>query len=564
MIGKPIKKYIETFFIISLALFGAVLSSANLFSRLLQAPANTIFVGMTHYYADFYYYLDQFYQGAHGKWLVINNFTSENFGQHLIYFNNVLLGKIGGLLGIESFTTYNLSLVPLKLAYFILCYKFISLVFVKRLRDRICAILLFIFSSSLPLVLTESETGASIIPIDIFRAKTTFFTRFSNMPSLYIENICFIALLIIGYYYVLYIQKSLTSLNINKKILIKHLTKYILPSVLLTSLLTISDPVKTLVYLLILCTSIWFIRPRNISRTFISVTLLPLIIIIASFVIPAFYISVSISGNPIYLYAIKWDYNEYVKQFKMIDIPTLIKSFGLLGIFSILGLTLSVFKKNSLIEKITIVGLFISVLGYFIPYFINISFIPGFRFILISSFLFMAIISINLLTFIEKVFNKHLYIFIVFIYLIVNSITIISSFKKEIEPLKEPEDRFTYLPTDIYQGLLFLRNLKPENAVVLANTGVSTDYLIPGITGKKTFTGHVLMTYNSDEKTQLAKSFYYEWSDISVAKNFLEKNNIKYIIVTKYSFPEHETALIKKYPFLRLLYSNKSISVFTY
>lgn len=558
-----IRRNTEILVVIILALSGSIISSANLFSRFLQAPPNTIFVGMTHYYADFFYYLDQFYQGAHGKLLIENNFTAESFKPLLVYFNNVLLGKIGGLMGMESFTSYNLSLVPLKLIYFILCYKFITLAYIKRFRDRICAFLLFLFSTSLPLILSGPEGEMSIFPIVVFRAKNTFFTRFANVPSQYLENIYFILLLIIGYYFATFVQKKITS-DFNRRSLLTVYIKYILPSIILTLPLTISDPIKTLVYIVIFSSALWFIKPRIINRNFVLAAVVPFVLILTSFAIPALYLNKLINADPIFFNAVKWDYSEYVKQFKIIDFFGIIKSFGLLGIFSLLGLLISIFKKNSLIQKMIIIGLVTSIAGYILPYFINISYIPGFRFMMTSSFLFMAIVSINFLTLIEKILNKYFYLLIVCIYLLINSLTIFNTFKSEVKPLQEPEFHFAYLSSEIYQGLLFIKNLKPENAVVLADNGVSTDYLIPGITGKKTYTGHFLMTYESETKNQLVKSFYHDWSDANIAKKFLGENNIKYIVVTKYSFLDHRTVLMKKYPFLKLLFSNNSISVFTY
>ena len=86
----------EQLFVIIISLFVTFLSSAKYFSQLLKVPENHVFVGMTHYYEDFFYYLDQFYQGAHGGWLTNNNFTTETLRPTFIYLNNIILGKIGG------------------------------------------------------------------------------------------------------------------------------------------------------------------------------------------------------------------------------------------------------------------------------------------------------------------------------------------------------------------------------------------------------------------------------------------------------------------------------------
>jgi hypothetical protein len=58
---------------------------------------------MTTYFEDFYYYLDQFYQGAHGNWLTENKFSIDRFPATFTYFPHILLGKTGGLMGFEAF-----------------------------------------------------------------------------------------------------------------------------------------------------------------------------------------------------------------------------------------------------------------------------------------------------------------------------------------------------------------------------------------------------------------------------------------------------------------------------
>jgi len=84
---------------------------------------------------------------------------------------------------------------------------------------------------------------------------------------------------------------------------------------------------------------------------------------------------------------------------------------------------------------------------------------------------------------------------------------------------------------------------------------------IPGLTGKKTYTGHFLTTLNSTEKDKLVHQFFYEWNDSKVALDFLKSKNIKYIVHTKYSGFEN---LKQYYPFLEEVFKNETITIYTY
>ena len=307
-----------------------------------------------------------------------------------------------------------------------------------------------------------------------------------------------------------------------------------------------------------------FIKPRVINKKYIFFTLFPFFVIFIIFLISSLYMKIIIFGNPVYANALKWDYQEYVSQLNLLNIINIFKSFGLLGVFFIWGLIASLFKKTTLIEKMVIVGAIISIVGYFIPYYIDIFNVPGFQFILMSTYLFMAIISMNFLDSIEKDFNKKITFILLLIYLIINLITISNSLVSEIAPLQEPDYHFSYIDSDIYQGLMYLRYLQPSSANVLSDNDKTWDLVIPGITGKKTFTGHFLLNYKSEEKNKFSKSFYYGCMNANTAKSYLIKNNIKYIMVTRYSLTEFNRIFITCYPFVKLLFTNSSISIFSY
>src|SRR3989338_11298403 len=187
----------ELLLVLILSLFVTFISSAKYFSQILQIPKNQVYIGMSHYYEDFYYYLDQFYQGAHGGWLTYNNFATEPLKPTPIYFNNIILGKIGGLFRLESFVTYNLSLILLKFIFFLASYLLIIKIFPKDRKLRLASFILFLFATSFPVIYLTKKGLVDLGPVVIFRVKNSFYTRFENIQGNYIQRIIFIALLLI-------------------------------------------------------------------------------------------------------------------------------------------------------------------------------------------------------------------------------------------------------------------------------------------------------------------------------------------------------------------------------
>lgn len=190
--------------------------------------------------------------------------------------------------------------------------------------------------------------------------------------------------------------------------------------------------------------------------------------------------------------------------------------------------------------------------------------IPGFRFLTVTTYLFISAIAVHGILFIETILNKKIFFIVIFIYLSISAFTIYPRFLKETAKVEEPTFHFTYIPRELYDGLIAIRNLSPKNAIVLANPLTDTDLYIPGLTGKKVFTGHSLTTLNAKEKDKMAAKFYYEWTDSAIAVEFLKKNNIKYILHTKYSNNFESNDLQNVYPFLKEIYRNNIMAIFTY
>ncbi|OGG17213.1 hypothetical protein A3D78_00560 [Candidatus Gottesmanbacteria bacterium RIFCSPHIGHO2_02_FULL_39_14] len=554
----------EFFLVLAISITSTILTTIALLSQYIQRPKDRIFIGMIHYWEDLYYYLDQFYQGAHGSWLTTNNFTTEKFPPTTIYFIHLLLGKLGGILGLEPFTAYNLSVLFLKFFFILLSYYVIKKIFPHNAVYRLVIFCIFLFSSSFPEIKIDSQASFSVSSITLFRAENTIFSRFGNMPEILTRNIIFLLLLLLISLLITkiekYIQKEipLTRLITSKESLI------ILISIVgLFILLSISDAAKSLNLILVAGIYIIFHLPKTgkLKYLFTWSVIILIILLPAGLIIINTY--KAIKGNSAYTFATQWDINQQEKMLSnLLQNPIeIIKFFGTLGIAALIGSYFVWKKEKNILESLGYLTVIIGVSGFFLPLYKFIP-IPGFRLVFSSSYIFLAIMAFHALIFIKQKCGARAFWIVLIIYFVPNAITITSSTIKNSLPLKEPYYHFAYMPKTIFEALLFLRYREPKDAVVLANPATSIDMLVPGFSGKRTYSGHFLMTINAKEKDKLTNDFLYKWTDENRAKKFLLENEIKYIMWTKYSGDVNQ--IKRDYKFLKIIFENPDISIFSY
>jgi hypothetical protein len=546
----------EIILVIFLALLMTFISTIAFFSQLYFKPSNHVFIGVTHYFEDFFYYLDQFYQGAHGSWLTVNNFTSEYLPPTLLYFDNIILGKIGGMIGLEPFTAYNVSLLILKFVYLILSYFIVKIIFPTNRKMRLGTYLFFLFATSFPDLKLTDNGLINQGPLLIYRAKNTIFSRFGNIPSQYMTSILFTVLFILS----CKIKKLIfLQFKIQKK-------KFVILSVTMAGLLlwlTVSDAAKAFVYMFILLLVLYFFRPDKVTGKQIVKPVVFYFSLLFVFLITSSLMYKTVANDPVYKAANEWDYKEYINQFGYIKPLGYVKSFGPLGMLFLLGSYFLFKKKKEPIEKLILTVSLASILGFILPSVLEIP-VPGFRFVLKSSYIFISAVGIYSLYYLENIKKIRVFSAILAFYIILAFITFYPTLKQQAAKVKEPDFHFTYMPNSIYDGLSFLANIPPKDAIVLGNSSSATDLFIPGFTGKKTYTGHFLTNIDSKFKDEQNKKFYYEWTDKKDGLEFLTKNNIKYVVHTVYANNFENKELETYYPFLKEVYRNKMMAIYTY
>ncbi|OGG31087.1 hypothetical protein A3I51_02795 [Candidatus Gottesmanbacteria bacterium RIFCSPLOWO2_02_FULL_38_8] len=117
-----------------------------------------------------------------------------------------------------------------------------------------------------------------------------------------------------------------------------------------------------------------------------------------------------------------------------------------------------------------------------------------------------------------------------------------------------------YLDQEIYSGFKKLEKLGNQENTVLANSSSAFDTLIPALSGHKTFSGHNLLTINSERKSADAAGFFQKKQTFEEGKKLLSENKIKYIFFT--DLDGNPADFQNYYPFLKPVFENQSVTIF--
>ncbi len=426
--------------------------------------------------------------------------------------------------------------------------------------------MLFIFSTSFPIINLSSNSPIIEGSLYLFRMKNTFRSRFGNVPNPLIENILFTLLVLTAFKWFEYFQTQkkvyrLHTWNFSSQAYIRVLS---LGTFALMIWLSLTDFVKSGLLYFVFCTGLYYIYPTILIQEKKKQVGILLGGLLFGIIIPTLVLGLSVIRDPVYSLANTWDYQEYLQQIQLLNFATIIQSIGPLGILTLGGLFLLKRKRSFDLTHTFVTSIVIfSYLGFFVPRILQIP-IPGFRFILSATYLFESIIAVHLLSWIAVRKSKAVSLVIVLLFFLSSAVTIYPGVLEETRLLVEPDYHFSYIPNDMWNGFMVLRALPPKDAIAIANPVTAIDLMIPGFSGKRTYTGHFLTSYNSQEKDEETTNFFYEWNDPELGLRYLQAYGITYIVYTKYTGSFAVNDLQNRYPFLKEVYRNPMMVILTY
>lgn len=478
---------------------------------------------------DYYLYLSAVNQGANGKWLFRNNYTSEKTSPSVFYIYYIFTGKIGSLFHFSSHVSYHVFRTVFVEVFLILSYLFCVVVTNRRI--GFWAALFALVGSIAPLFFFSHPIDAIGSPwwMDFETVE-----RLNTLP----HNMGGFVFLLLG----------LTTffLGIRRK-----QTRYLIASGVSVFIAGIFFPPVAITCLIVLPLGYLFIFLRNriiLHKTELGTKILHLIIPVGSALVAYLIIRFQeTQGFPWNIWTSsnvsRWNYGEPMFYRDVLFI------FGILPILSVPAIIKS-FKNGT--EKEVFIS-FWALIPFILLPFATMFKIPALRLFQDANYIPWGILStLSLFQIYEK--TKKKIVFLIFIILL--GVTIIPSsvylFKYKVARLSHPTD--TGFPKSVSSVLDFIQQNVPPDSIILASY---QSQFIPAYTRARSYFGHLALTSDFERKDQEIMQFYTESWDENTAYDFLKKNNISYVLFNRTGMSDEILNHgAPKYSFLIPIYKN--------
>ena len=513
----------ETLFVVIFALVLAIINSIGFFAGLLNRPANTVYLGTIHYWEDYFLYLNHFFQGAHGNWLVANRYTSESTAPSILYWSNLLLGKIGGFIYLSPILSYNLSVILLSFLVLVTAYLLLKKIYPT---DRLRALAGFFIGAAATSMINYIRVDGKPMwyPFQLWRTPHYAFDRLGGVPHQILQTLLFLCMTI------LYFHK-----NCAKPKIVALLS-------LLTILLATLNPVQAVMFI----GAAW---ACTLAVPAMRKTHIPHLFLISIVALSSLLVTNSVLSELPHLQSKLWEAGQHT----ITTLPFLLLSIGPVSLLFFIGLVPALRQKNPILlfGSILVLGAYTLFLSG-VPKLLGIS---NVRVIFPALYPFIGAVAVNGIFSLK---SKHWIAIFLVLFLLLSLPTMRVELKEKLAPLKQTNDILLFLPENIYQGFTQLSQL-PFDAVTLGNPASHIDVLVPPLSGHTTYSGHPLATINNAAKQAAALRFFHlQKSDASL---WLKSNNIRFVLFTSYD--GNKELFMKTYPFLRPIYANPDMTIFS-
>jgi len=522
----------ELICVITISLMAGVINILHIIIGAAKTQPGFTYLGVGHFYLDYFEYLQQIVQGMRGRWSVINQFTINDPTQTIFGWEQYLLiGKWGKIFNFSPIFTYWFSVFILT---FILSFL-IFLIIKEILKEYSFVIQFFSFVLTLliaPLVKITWEMGKiKIIPFDFWYAPISFFHRFGGIPHHLLASILTILVMILT-----------AQLLERKKIELKKFgLKTSLIILILAALLTFAP-----FQVINLMSAIVFVTIINQIRLFrLNTWFLPILVIVVIFPL-ALVIKHSHDLSPLFIRAIAW---EKIQQHHP-PLLLILATVGPIIFFVPFGLK-TYFKKITQL-KLLLFAYFIFSYTYFFSPLAEFFGTFNLRFLTPVVYVFYGVVGflgvMNFVKIIETGWIRKMIITLIFVYCFTIQIIIFSSFSV---------DRLSYIPNGVMEAFTFL-NKQKDNKSVLTAPDMSLGVILPSYADKNVYLGRTIFTPDFENKSNISDRFFKGVMSIEEANVLLKENNIGYVILT--SMENYLPGSLKNYS-LKEIYKNKDATV---
>ena len=518
--------------VINIGLITSIINILHVIIGYARTLPGQVYLATGHYYLDYFEYLQAISQGQHGQWLWENDYiTSVKIKTIFGMWQYLIFGKIGLLFHLSPTAAYWGTKIILSIILSVLIFFVIKKILInKPFYWQLAAYVLTLFSA--PFFKIVINNNLKIIPYRFWNDQATLFNRFGNIPYHISDQIVVLLLILI-------VTNSLDKIvSLSKKTVI---TRFIVIVGLLSFLLSFSPASFLLIVASLILTLIWllFSKQSFLKIKFLGIILsiiFPLSVLMKNFYINKFFGGVSqIESN--------WQIHP--------PLIFVLLTTGPILLFFWIGFK-NYFRQLTTIKIIFFSFVFSSYLMFFSP----LAF-----YLKTTNVRFLSPLNYTLLAVLTVVGIKKLKTLLV-VCLILLLLFIPGNFEGIRSQINDPNlvSPISYLPKGIIDGFKFLDTL-PGKQTVLTTPAQFLGMIASIYSGKPVYLNRPGL-YKYDEKVNITARFYLGLLEERQAKEFLEKNQIGFIILT--SIENYPLDKLGQYNFLKKIYQNKDIVIFQY
>lgn len=549
------------------------INSLQVIIQWLKNPPGAFFVGIAHYYADFFLYVAQMRQGAAGSLWYVHRFTDEVVPPTWIYWFNNLIGFLGHLTGLNVFVSYNFSLLFLVFILILLIYYLFKLIYPTDKLLRWISFLLFLFAS--PLVDTTAllQSGVIKLPDYLWFSPMLALNRFGGVPHqvwqtllLITEAFLFTKFLVLMTKLAAVSQQNFVRLRSGAgKLPLKTDLNFrwrsaasLVGLIGVTILASTANPVTMLVFVIAagILSLGEFIKHKSWQL------LIPIIVASAVSLPSAYLTNRAFDTSIVFVVGKAWELNQYVDT----GFGHFLLSLGSLTLFIPLGL---IFGKNHRpLTTLLILYSFLALAFFFspMPKFLGttaVRFLSPFGF---SGLVILAVEGMRAIAAVLtkiKIKPKVTLFFLTALVLLLSLPGFVLQVDNRISPAKNPflllDTQYNHIPPQIITALQWLsgQSDNPVRPVVLVDTNFRIEILVPAFANKTVYSGHPVHTLDPDAKEVLRNTFFNTNITADQAKAFLTAHRIGFVI-SKGGGQPHFAA----FPFIKKVFENTGIAIF--
>ncbi len=523
----------------------AILASTINILRVIMGAAKTLpgqtYLAVGHFYLDYFEYLQQMAQGARGRWLVANQFATDDPSQTLIGWGQYLLyGKIGRFFHLSLPMTYWLTIFILTIIAVILIYKLIEkLLAGKPFYFKLSALFLSLLAA--PFAKIASAGGSfKIVPYDFWYAPISFFHRFGGIPHHLISSIFSILI-------ILFASQLLTKAKIRYALTVALLLIFLLTfaplyAVDLISAIALVGGIKLV--------QLYLASPKKLPPAAFKLLFilfgLGLVVFIAALHIRQVHLVTKVFEG-----TSAWE----VEQQSHPPLSLIFLATGPILFFACLGIK-KYFSSASINRLLMFSFIAFGYLYFATPlavYFrtFNLRFVSPLAYVLFGV---LGVLGIEELA---QFFSRGKRIIfgslvsVLGLYFLIVTANIYQSMGEV--------DSLSYMPRGVMEAMAYLDKQSDKKAI-LTSPAKSLGVIVPVFADHKVYLGRMMFTPNFEVKQALAEQFYQGQLGAEEAEQLLRKNGVGYVFLT--IFEGYPAGNLNKYGFLKEVFKNEAATVY--